>query len=448
MGLLRLLPSLLHDSFSRTVVLFVLVPILLWIPSCDSGIASTSGDANAIATTLPPPQSGTEQSINHDTPVAGAVSDEDIAAILSVDSDGDGRSDLDELRLGGDPDNPLDGPDIDGDGVLNGDDDDVDGDGVANADDDDVDGDGIINGFDDDIDADGLLAVDDDDDDGDGIPDLLDSDDNGDGESDCGCENGACSDIGDLCFCDPGWKGEDCDEFTCKDVNDCNNGTCIGPNACRCNPGWETRTSSPCSAFNCLALANCNGHGDCVDANTCQCQDDWQGAPDCSKRTCVTNPARCDDGDPCTIDECDEQTGCSNEPVLCTLFEVCVFGDCVDECSSAAQCDEGQACRQNGCLDECEVDTDCRDADPCTIDTCNTEMECENEPLLCSLFEECILGACVEDCTSSNDCGLDEMCRDGGCFPECESDTDCDEFEVCDDDVCIPEDQEEDQEEE
>lgn len=106
-----------------------------------------------------------------------------LAAVLS-DYDKDGRNNLDELKMGGDPYDSSDGPDIDGDGVPNGDDDDTDGDGVPNKHDFDVDNDGLFNGHDPDIDADGLLNADDADSDGDLLTNRFDLNDDGDDEPD------------------------------------------------------------------------------------------------------------------------------------------------------------------------------------------------------------------------------------------------------------------------
>ncbi|MGE0481768.1 MAG: hypothetical protein AB7Q17_14980, partial [Phycisphaerae bacterium] len=108
---------------------------------------------------------------------------EELAAVRA-DSDNDGRTNLEELMMGMDPYDRLDGPDIDGDGIPNGEDDDVDGDGVLNKHDFDVDGDGIFNDHDSDIDADGLIGDDDGDDDGDGLSDRHDLDDDGDDDPD------------------------------------------------------------------------------------------------------------------------------------------------------------------------------------------------------------------------------------------------------------------------
>jgi len=384
---------------------------------------------------------------SHQGPSDGEIA----AALYHVDSDGDGESDGAELARGADPLDPTDG-DADGDGIENGDDPDVDGDGVENGADDDVDGDGIANGDDDDIDGDGLLNADDDDDDGDGESDDEDEDDDADGEDDCECEHGVCSEFKGLCFCEPGWKGEDCDEFTCADLNNCNHGTCVGPNACRCDQGWRTAAAgAPCNEFHCLDLAGCNGHGSCTGPNVCDCDADWKGTPDCRQPTCVRTPSHCDDGDPCTTDDCDAATGCTHEPVVCSLFETCVGGDCVPSCDNTTDCDQGQACKDGGCVDECDSDGDCRDGDPCTIDGCNTSTsECENEPLVCPIPEECVRGACVDGCENDFDCEFNEFCVDGGCFPECASDSDCSEGETCDTSAhaCLPAETEEGDEEE
>jgi hypothetical protein len=369
---------------------------------------------------------------------------DDVIAALFRDSDGDGTLDIYEVQNGTDPLDPTEGGDIDGDGVPNQLDNDVDGDGADNSNDPDIDGDGIANGDDDDVDGDGEDNDEDDDDDGDGTPDDEDEDDDNDGEDDCDCEHGVCSSFGGLCFCDPGWKGEDCDEFHCNDIR-CHNGTCVGPNTCRCNPGWESVGTIACAVYHCRQARNCNGHGQCIGPNVCQCDSDWRGLEDCSLHTCDRNPSLCDDGNSCTIDTCVPSSGCENEPIVCTLFEVCINGECTSPCNSAADCEDGQGCRDGGCFD-CEDDSECRDGDPCTGDTCNAQNECENEPVVCAIFEECVLGKCVEGCFNESDCSLTQSCRDGGCFEDCSDSADCDDGEVCDDDVCIPEDQEDEDE--
>ena len=53
-----------------------------------------------------------------------------------------------------------------------------------------------------------------------------------------GCfHHGEC--VGAVCFCYPGWTGEDCSKFHCHDLHNCSgNGECMGPNVCKCYPGY------------------------------------------------------------------------------------------------------------------------------------------------------------------------------------------------------------------
>lgn len=129
-----------------------------------------------------PPDAG--DSIGENLPGRSYDDRDALLALWPMDSDGDGRSDFDEVVSGSDPHDPTDGPDIDGDGIPNEEDDDVDGDGIPNAYDDDIDGDGIPNPVDLDRDGDGLLDLLDTDDDGDDVPDTRDNDDDADAKED------------------------------------------------------------------------------------------------------------------------------------------------------------------------------------------------------------------------------------------------------------------------
>jgi hypothetical protein len=438
------------NSFSlrlaRIVVLMCISATSLLL-SCD---AVTIGAGAGAAAPGDQESAGDAGSSGNDMPQQGetgagsdaTVDDDDgVIAALLRDSDGDGTKDIDEIHNWTDPLDATEGGDLDDDGIPNRDDADVDGDGLNNGEDPDADGDGIANGEDDDVDGDGLLAQEDEDDDGDGTDDDEDEDKNGDGKTDCECKHGVCSAFKGLCFCERGWEGEECDEFHCRDIRTCNNGTCVGPNTCRCNAGWENIGSVQCAVYHCRGVRNCSGHGQCVGPDECECDVDWKGSPDCSRHTCTAVPVRCDDGDPCTIDTCDPAAGCEHEPLVCPLFEECVSGQCTDPCRSAADCADGEGCRDGGCF-PCEDDAECRDGDPCTVDLCE-DAGCTNEPLSCSILEECVLGKCVESCVEDGDCADSQSCREGGCFEDCAEDNDCDDVETCNDGSCVPEDQEE-----
>ncbi len=140
--------------------------------------------------------------------VDSSIPPEVLAALLQ-DSDKDGRTDLDELVEGTNPNDPSDGPDIDGDGVPNDSDPDIDGDGIPNAYDDDVDGDGLLNKSDPDMDGDGKKNDVDDDPDGDGIEKKKDNDDDADGKRDPEDDDECDSDV------------------QCKDGQQCKDGDCV-----------------------------------------------------------------------------------------------------------------------------------------------------------------------------------------------------------------------------
>ena len=49
--------------------------------------------------------------------------------------------------------------------------------------------------------------------------------------------NGEC--LGAVCHCYRGWTGVDCSHFHCPDLHDCSErGECVGPNVCKCYPGF------------------------------------------------------------------------------------------------------------------------------------------------------------------------------------------------------------------
>ncbi len=120
-------------------------------------------------------------------------------------------------------------------------------------------------------------------------------------------------------------------------------------------------------------------NGECTDFDQCTENDACDANGFCRGTAIV-----CDDGEPCTADACDPETGCTNEPSSgaqcddgepCTKDDTCTEGACA---GTAANCDDGNACTDDSCdiaTGECVYVIkagDCDDDDPCTAnDKCS-----------------------------------------------------------------------------
>lgn len=161
---------------------------------------------------------------------------------------------------------------------------------------------------------------------------------------------------------------------------------------------------------------------------------------ECSEEGCTENE-ECDDGNICTENVCNDETGECSFPIEegeivcrpttgdCDPEEVCgnvvidicpsdMFEDvgtpCTDSGDDPIEC-ETQVCNDNGmCIInstgcECSSDTECNDGNSCTEDSCNDSTNmCDNINLVdgticrsangvCDEAEECASGLCPED---------------------------------------------------
>ncbi len=141
-------------------------------------------------------------------------------------------------------------------------------------------------------------------------------------------------------------------------------------------------------------------HGDYLGACQLQCED------------------ACDDGNPCTIDEC-VAGECDHSPVSCNDGNQCTADSCNSEtggCDNVAL--PGQTCTgQDGSA--CTLDTGfCNAAADCELtaipDCCESDADCADEDL-CT-FEVCTSNACVSDGTAF--CAPDDACEQTGCDPD------------------------------
>jgi hypothetical protein len=133
----------------------------------------------------------------------------------------------------------------------------------------------------------------------------------------------------------------------------------------------------------------------------------------------------CDDGNPCTIDSCDPQTGrCLNTPKSCNDNNACTrdtcdvaTGNCVHtpiSCSDGNPCTIDTCDPQVGCIHRPK---DCDDNNACTTDTCDpTTGNCVHTPISCSDGNPCTIGKCdpvagclyrPKDCDDNNACTTD-----------------------------------------
>lgn len=182
----------------------------------------------------------------------------------------------------------------------------------------------------------------------------------------------------------------------------------------------------------------------------------------CREGVCVVPfGASCDDGNPCTVDQCEPEEGCSyilldgiscEDGSLCTLEDRCVAGQCVGE---PLNCNDGNICTQDGChpVTGCWHDladnaccqggvSVCDDGNPCTDDGCDPlTLECmvtfneafcdDKDP--CTVMDTCFMGECrgrPKACDDGNPCTLDS-CIAGQCFHAALDQVPCDDGLEC-----------------
>jgi hypothetical protein len=149
---------------------------------------------------------------------------------------------------------------------------------------------------------------------------------------------------------------------------------------------------------------NCDGTFDegCDDDGDGYCDDDMNAwVPSGPPAICPNGLSDCDDEDPdhnpgspelCNFKDDDCNGDIDEEPKACG-DQVCVQGTCFDECTSDANCAEGEACYDGRCA-----------ADPCA------GIECPERR------EECFMGSCQVACEIEAECRWDDkQCIDGRC---------------------------------
>ena len=243
---------------------------------------------------------------------------------------------------------------------------------------------------------------------------------------------------------------------SCLSWDNNENTTCAGaedavagaPSKCRCEPLQIIEVPVPnlcegvdCNDGNACTQDTCDPDtGECVndpvpfegnpcdDGLTCTSGGGIPGDPDeCRSGTCTGDPVNCDDGNFCTADGCTEPGGCVNDPGP----------------QEGASCQDGLSCTSAttvpGDPDECRSGTctgdpvNCDDGNFCTADGCSEPGGCVFDPVPQN-------GAPCEDgnvCTSATSTPqTPDECRGGSCQGD---PVDCSaEDDQCNDGVCNP----------
>src|SRR6266446_3018786 len=137
-----------------------------------------------------------------------------------------------------------------------------------------------------------------------------------------------------------------------------------------------------------------------------------------SQTTMAFAGASCDDGNPCTIDEC-SPAGCTHTPVTCAA---------ADQCHDAGTCDPATG----ACCNPAKPDgAACNDGNACTrTDSCQAGVCTGTNPVTCAAADQChdagtcdpATGACSHPakphaaaCNDGNTCTRTDSCQAGVC---------------------------------
>ena len=197
----------------------------------------------------------------------------------------------------------------------------------------------------------------------------------------------------------------------CNDDNPCTRDRCNAERVCTNKPRNEGQACGPTGT--CVATVGTCTDGVCTGTEMVQCDDGdvCNGIETCDEDAggCVTeNAPNCSDGNPCTRDQCDPETGCHNPPrsdgrncddgLACTHADECLDGVCVgvDVCGDGGRCDTGSGqCVVEGAgitIDEASSVSECEDLESLKLSFSVTVREHHNKVL--------VIGAGCEDQTA------------------------------------------------
>ena len=322
-------------------------------------------------------------------------------------------------------------------------------------------------------------------------------------DADCSGNNEVCIN----CTCVDLCSGVNCSTNACL-VQECQFGQCVLlhtiPNCCNldveCNDG-NTCTVDVCNQTThecqfdlpggkCSLDADCSGNNEvCIN---CTCIDLCSGV-NCSTNACLVQECQfgqcvllhtipnccnldveCDDGNPCTIDTCNQTThecqfilpngscsinsdcsGCNDICTDCTCIDLCAEVNCSTNACLVQECKKGECITLHTIPGCCNNNTECDDENPCTTDYCGTDnlchsfvpdgfcsenWDCTNDNEVC---DDCIcINLCANVSCDTDPC-LVQQCNLGQCvtlqdIPNCcHNDSECNDGNACTEDLCL-----------
>ncbi|MBI5913716.1 hypothetical protein HY839_04760 [Candidatus Azambacteria bacterium] len=273
------------------------------------------------------------------------------------------------------------------------------------------------------------------------------------------CTNDSCDQTAGGCVSTDAPAGSPCDDGNpCTMSDACSGGKCTSGQPVKCDDA-NACTNDACDKVSGQCVHTPSGLTTCDDNDKCTQDDACTYSVAEGKQVCAGKPLDCNDGNPCTSDQCDPKVGCThltnngvcNDANPCTTDDVCKAGTCAgkaiqcddenvctkDYCHpifgcmyeyvSGIACDDGNACTKN---DSCMggactggVYLQCNDGNDCTSDSCNPNIGC--------VFTKVSNGAA---CIDGNACTTDEKCQDGKCLPG--QTVNCNDGNSCTVDAC------------
>jgi cysteine-rich repeat protein len=170
------------------------------------------------------------------------------------------------------------------------------------------------------------------------------------------CTNDTCNTNTHSCEHSPNTGNPCTDGNACTQTDTCVNGVCTGSDFKVCAAPGPCFNQGSCDASTGDCIDNPRNEGSsCGDINQCNGTDSCDGKGNCVQGTPATT---CDDGNTCTSDSCDTESGkCSfnaqvgascSDNNICTLADTCnVDGQCVP--GAVNPCDDSNSCTTDSC---------------------------------------------------------------------------------------------------